>query len=172
AYDGINISINVSAIQLLRKDFTSNLFGQMESMKINPQTITLEITESVFASNYEDINRILGLLKAAGIRIAIDDFGTGYSSFARSRELNVDCLKIDKHFIDKLTVIQPELATTSDIISMTHKLGYVAIAEGVEHEMQKQHLHRFGCDQIQGYLISPPLNEVAAIDLLKRSTCC
>lgn len=172
AYDGINISINVSAIQLLRKDFTTNLFGLMESMKINPQTITLEITESVFASNYEDINRILGLLKAAGIRIAIDDFGTGYSSFARSRELNVDCLKIDKHFIDKLTVIQPELATTSDIISMTHKLGYVAIAEGVEHEMQKQHLHRFGCDQIQGYLISPPLNEVAAIDLLKKSTCC
>lgn len=167
-YGTIDISINVSGIQLLKNDFIKNLFEMINEMQINPENISLEITESIFASNYQEVNRILGELKDSGIHIAIDDFGTGYSSLARERELNINCLKIDKYFIDKLLSLKPEEAITGDIISMAHKLGHCIIAEGVEHEKQRQYLLSHGCDKIQGYLISKPLDGEAAIELLKK----
>jgi len=168
-FSGVFVSINVSAIQLLRNDFTENLFKMIDQIQVNPENIGLEITESVFASNYEEINRIIGGLKDSGIQIAIDDFGTGYSSLARERELNVNCLKIDKSFIDGLMCLDAKNTITSDIISMAHKLGHCVIAEGVEHEKQRQYLHSWGCDRIQGYLINKPLDEESAIGVLKNS---
>lgn len=167
-YDTISIAINISAIQLLRANFTKNLFEMITKMQANPANICLEITESIFTSNYQEVNRILGELKSFGLRIAIDDFGTGYSSLARERELNINCLKIDKYFIDKLLLIKPEDAITGDIISMAHKLGHYVVAEGVEDERQAEYLARFGCDKIQGYLVGKPLNEDAAIELLRK----
>lgn len=165
-YEAINVSINVSAIQLLRPEFTDRLLEVIHEMHVNPEKLGIEITESVFASDYEDINNIIRKLKNAGIHIAIDDFGTGYSSLARVKELNVDCLKIDKYFIDKLLGAGPDDAITGDIISMAHRLGHDTIAEGVEYEEQKHYLRINGCDKIQGYLIGKPLNEEAAIELL------
>ena len=167
-YDEIMVSINVSAIQLLKEDFNQNLFGMLTEMQINPANIGLEITESMFADNYHEINRILGELKGSGIHIAIDDFGTGYSSLAREWELNVNALKIDKYFIDKLVSLKDEEAITGDIISMAHKLGHYVVAEGVEHERQKQYLKKYGCDSIQGHLISKPVDERTAIEMLSK----
>ena len=169
-YVGINVSINISAIQLLRNDFNKDLFDMITEMQINPANIGLEITESMFADNYREINRILGELKNSGIHIAIDDFGTGYSSLARERELNVNCLKIDKYFIDNLVSLKDKEAITGDIISMAHKLGHYVIAEGVEHEKQREYLKNYGCDKIQGYLISKPIDEEVAIEILKKQT--
>lgn len=167
-FGSLNISINVSAIQLLQADFVDNLLKTIHEMQVSPSQIGLELTESIFSSNYEEINSILSRLRDTGIHIAIDDFGTGYSSLARERELNVDCIKIDKHFIDKLLEIQPEKAITGDIISMAHKMGHYVVAEGVEKEMQKQYLLDNGCDKIQGYLIGKPLDEESSIKLLKN----
>ena len=167
-YDSVGVSINISAIQLLRDDFTQYLLEMIDERQVNPANIGLEVTESVFASNYQEINSILGELKSLGIKIAIDDFGTGYSSLARERELNLNCLKIDKYFIDKLLLLKDEEAITSDIIAMAHKLGHDVIAEGVEYERQRQYLLKYGCDRIQGYLISKPLTEAAALDLLRN----
>ncbi|HCW73296.1 MAG TPA: sensor domain-containing phosphodiesterase, partial [Clostridiaceae bacterium] len=79
----LSISINISAIQLLRKDFTDNLFSIIKEMDIPPQYITLEITETIFSMNYEEMNSTLGKLMDYGLHIAIDDFGTGYSTLAR-----------------------------------------------------------------------------------------
>lgn len=166
-YDSISVSINVSVIQLLKKDFYENVISMINEMQINPENIGIEITESVFASNYEDINNTICKLKNFGLYIAMDDFGTGYSSLARERELSINCLKLDKYFIDKLLYISPEKAITSDIISMAHKFGHCVIAEGVEHERQKEYLLNFGCDKIQGFLIGEPLNESDTIALLK-----
>lgn len=167
-FDSINISINISAVQLLKRDFNKNIFEIINQMEVKPSNITLEITESIFADNYHQINKILGELKAYGIQIAIDDFGTGYSSLARERELAVDCIKIDKYFIDKLLSLNEDEAITGDIISMAQKLGHYVIAEGVEHERQKQYLKKHGCDKIQGYLISKPIDEEAAFETLKN----
>jgi len=169
-YSDISLSINISAIQLLKHDFNANLLRMVKAMQVDPHSICLEITESVFASNYQDINRVLGQLQSLGIQIAIDDFGTGYSSLARERELNINCLKIDKSFIDKLMTLSEEQAITGDIISMAHKLGHCVVAEGIEHEKQLQYLRKFNCDKIQGYLISRPVDDKAALTLLKAQT--
>ena len=167
-YDSVSIAVNVSAIQLLRPNFTDRLFELIGEMHVNPKDIGIEITESVFASDYEVINNILSKLKSAGLHIAIDDFGTGYSSLAREKELNVNCLKIDKSFIDKLLEVDPDKAITDAIISMAHRLGHCVIAEGVEQEEQKQYLLAHGCDKIQGYLVGRPLEEDAAMELLSK----
>lgn len=169
-YDSISVSINVSAIQLLRPDFTSRLFELISEMQVDPRNIGIEITESVFSSDYQRINHIMEKLRASGLHIAIDDFGTGYSSLAREKELKVDCLKIDKCFVDNLIDTDLNKSILSDIISMAHKLGHCTIAEGVEYERQLQYMKKYGCDKIQGFLISKPLDEQAALDFLKEQT--
>lgn len=169
-FDSINISINVSAIQLLRPDFHSDLLVLINEMSLNPTNITLEITESVFSDNYYEINRRLGELISMGIHISIDDFGTGYSSLSRERDLNIDCLKIDKSFIDNLVLLDQEESITCDIISMAHKLGHFVVAEGVENETQKQYLQNCHCDKIQGYLISKPVSPEQAILMLEEQS--
>ena len=110
--------------------------------------------------------KILGELRNSGIKIAIDDFGTGYSSLAREQELNVDCLKIDKYFIDKLLEVNPDYAITAEVISMAHKMGHYVTAEGVEYENQKEYLIKNGCDSFQGYLFARPLDEDEAVKIL------
>ena len=165
-YNQVSVSINISAVQLLRSDFSSNLIDQIKRWQINPAQVGLELTESIFASNYDEINRIIRYLRALGIKIAIDDFGTGYSSLAREREIYANYLKIDKHFIDKLLEAKTEATITSDIISMGHKLGHCVIAEGVEYETQLSYLRENGCDLVQGYLISKPLDDDQAIEHL------
>jgi EAL domain-containing protein (putative c-di-GMP-specific phosphodiesterase class I) len=164
----LTVSINISTIQLLKPDFEKKLLALVRNFKVDPQNIEIEVTESVFAANLEDINEILGDLKASGISIAIDDFGTGYSSLAREIEINASCLKIDKYFIDKLLEIEPQNTLVSDIMSMGHKLGYYIVAEGVEHGSQLEYLKTNGCDKAQGYFISKPLDEDKAIDSLMR----
>ena len=138
----------------------------IDRMGVNPANVALEITESVFASDFEQINRVLGILKDAGLSIAIDDFGTVFS--LQGVELNINCLKIDKAFIDNLLLHDPSKAIIGDIVSMAQRFGHCVIAEGVEHESQKQYLIGCGCDKIQGYLISKPLDEEDAIEILKE----
>ena len=162
----VTVSVNVSAIQVLANDFKEDFLNMIGEMDASPKDLGIEITESVFTSDYSEINCILGELREKGMIIAIDDFGTGYSSLAREHELNVDCLKIDKYFIDKLMEIDSEKAITADIISIAHKMGHYIIAEGVEHEEQMEYLLKNGCEKIQGYLISRPLYEDEAIGLL------
>ncbi len=135
-------------------------------MKVNPEDIILELTESIFSLRFDVINMILSQLSEKGITCAIDDFGTGYSSLSRERELVITYLKIDKSFIDRLLHLREEEAITSDIIAMAHRMGHSVIAEGVEDEKQLQYLRNHGCDMIQGYLISRPVDEDAAITLL------
>lgn len=165
-YKNVNVSINISVIQLMKADFIKEFLEIVSFMEVNPLNVAIEITESVFSSNYEEVNTIIGKLKELGIRISIDDFGTEYSSLVRERELNVDCLKIDKYFTDELLVLKEDEAITADIISMAHKMGHCVIAEGVEYNRQLEYLKNNGCDKVQGYLISKPLDEEDAIMFL------
>ncbi|KAF0092593.1 MAG: PAS domain S-box [Fusobacteria bacterium] len=166
-FKDVKVSINISAIQLLRNDFVKEFFEIIEKMQVNSNSIEIEITESIFASNYDVVNSILSELKSSGISISIDDFGTEYSSLARERELNVNCLKIDKFFIDKLLCLNEEESITSDIISMAHKMGHCVVAEGVEEEVQLEYLKEHGCDKVQGYLIAKPFDADVGIEFLK-----
>lgn len=167
-YDEISVSINVSPIQLFNPGFSKRLFELIAEMEVDPKNICIEITESVFVYDNHSINKIMDNLRKAGILVAIDDFGTGYSSLAREKQLHVDYLKIDKFFIDKLFDATPDKAITSDIISMSHKLGQCTIAEGVYCDSQLQYLKEYSCDRVQGFLISKPLDQEAAIDFLRK----
>ena len=168
-YDEMTVAVNVSAMQLLRDDFGKNLITMIGETQLNSKNVGIEITESIFTSNYLRVNQVLAEIKGFGITISIDDFGTGYSSLSRVRELHVNCLKIDKLFVDKLLTPEHEHAITADIIAMAHKLGHRVIAEGVEDQRQLQYLTEQGCDEIQGYLISKPIDEEASFELLKNS---
>lgn len=167
-YNTIGVGINISAIQLLENGFIKRLYDMIDEMQVSPSNIDIELTESIFASDLTEINKIMAELRDHGIKILIDDFGTGYSSLARERELKADCLKIDKYFIDRLLDTPYGETITSDIIAIAHKRGQYVIAEGVEFEEQRQYLLDNRCDKIQGYLISKPLDEEAAIELLRK----
>ena len=160
----ISIAVNISMIQLVHKDFVELIQKTIEETKANPRNITLEITESVFKDDYQEMNQRLGEIRKLGIRISIDDFGTGYSSLARERELMVDYLKIDKYFIDKILISNQEESITADIISMAHKLGHRVVAEGVEEQIQMNYLMMHKCNYVQGYYFSKPLSKKDAFD--------
>jgi PAS domain S-box-containing protein len=167
-YGDLVVSINISAIQLLKHDFAANLLRVVKAIRANPKSICLEITESIFAANYQEINRIIRPLRKIGMKVAIDDFGTGYSSLAREWELEIDCLKIDRFFIKKLDGPERNISITGDIISMAHRLGHCVIAEGVETEGQHEYLQEHHCDKVQGFLFSRPLDENQALAFLKQ----
>lgn len=96
----------------------------------------------------------------------MDDFGTGYSSLSLERQLHIDCIKIDKLFIDRLEVLTNEEAITGDIVSMAHKLGHCVVAEGVESTKQLHYLEDVDCDMAQGFLFSKAVAENEAIQIL------
>ena len=164
----VKMSVNVSGIQLLREEFFKDLEKLIEDTAVIKSNIKLEITESFFSNDLDEINQKIAILKNMGISVAIDDFGTGYSSFSRERELDVDCLKLDKSFIDTLLAVEEEKSITSDVISMAHKLGHYVIAEGVEYESQEKYLLKHGCDFVQGYLYSKPLLEEDVFEYIKQ----
>jgi EAL domain-containing protein (putative c-di-GMP-specific phosphodiesterase class I) len=101
-----------------------------------------------------------------GIRISIDDFGTGYSSLGRLRQLTLDTLKIDRIFVDGVATSEADRTVVEHIIAMAHTLGMRVVAEGVETENQLQTLRSLGCDEIQGFLLSKPLDRQGAEALL------
>lgn len=167
-FEFVGISVNISIIQLIQEGFAEDLLTHIRESGVDFENVGIELTESVFATNLNEINRVLKEIRKQGIVVSIDDFGTGYSSLSRERELSVDVIKIDKSFIDKLLVLKDEETITSDIISMGHKLGHGVVAEGVEDERQLKYLKKFGCDKAQGYLIGKPMSEDAALEYLRQ----
>ncbi|MDY0064528.1 MAG: EAL domain-containing protein [Bacilli bacterium] len=164
----MDISINISAIQLLSEGFYDRLIQTLEKEKINKNNVILEITESIFAPDYEEINTVLNQFREYGLQIAIDDFGKDYSSLARERELQLDYLKIDKYFIDKLITADANKIITGDIIAIGHRLGHRVIAEGIESKIQLEYLIQNDCDMIQGYYVSLPLTKEEALLFIEK----
>lgn len=167
-YSQIVISVNVSAVQMLRNDFIVDVENIIRETGVNPNMLTLEVTESMLLTSYESMNKMIGYLRKLGIKFAIDDFGVGYSSLARERELQVDCIKLDKFFADDLLAHRENEIIVADIISMMHKLGQTVVAEGVENEKQKEYLTRNYCDYLQGYFFSKPIKQKIAMAMINE----
>lgn len=165
-FNHVTVAVNVSTVQILRDDFYDNVMKIIKDTGIQPSHLELEITESSFMDNFDIVNSNIMNLKNTGIKFSIDDFGTGYSSLSRIEELNIDTIKIDKWFIDKLTT--PNQGITSDIISLAHKLGLNTVAEGVELQEQREYLEKHDCDIMQGYLFSKPISHDNALNILKK----
>ena len=153
----LRIAVNVSPVQLRRKDFIDRVKQAIVGYEAYAQSLDVEITESLIMENIEDNIGKLKALKEMGINVAIDDFGTGYSSLGYLARLPVQALKIDRSFIIKMVQDPDSMTIVSTIISLTHSLHLIVIAEGVETEEQKKFLALLKCDEIQGYLLSRPL---------------
>jgi diguanylate cyclase (GGDEF)-like protein len=160
----LNMSVNVSARQLERPEFVDEVRTTLHDSGLDPLNLTLEITETVLMREPETTARLLGELKALGVRIAVDDFGTGYSSLAYLRQFPVDSLKIDRTFITGLALSREAHALTHTLIQLGKALGLQTLAEGVEQHSQVRELQREGCDLAQGFLFARPL----APDVMER----
>ncbi|SLM64415.1 Sensory box sensor/GGDEF/EAL domain protein [Dickeya aquatica] len=150
------VAINQSPIQLRCKDFADmDWVQELARQELDGSAVIIEITEGLLLNAESRVNNNLHLFREAGIQIAIDDFGTGYSSLAYLRKFDIDCLKIDRSFIEDLEGVGFELCVA--IVAMAHSLGLKVVAEGVETPQQCSTLARIGCDYAQGFLFSRPV---------------
>ena len=154
----LNIAVNMSVLQLLRGNFPDVVRRILADTGVPPQSLELELTESVLMANAAQTATKLQAFRELGVSLAIDDFGTGYSSLAYLKRLPITTIKIDKEFIGDLTHDPDDAAITSTVIAMAHSLGLNVVAEGVETEAQMQFLSAHQCDEIQGFWVSPPLD--------------
>lgn len=155
------LSINLSGKQLLAADFASRVETILSETGLPPQRLVFEITESVWMEQATEGLSTLHRLKNLGIRLAIDDFGTGYSSLSYLKRLPVDILKVDRAFVRDIAHSPADRAIVQGIMALAHSLGLEVIAEGVEHEAQRAVLVELGCDHLQGYLFSRPVDGLA-----------
>ena len=152
------VSINVSERQFQQNDIVKLVRGVLNETGIDPKQLQLEVTENVTLFNEDFMVAKLMDIKKLGVRIAIDDFGTGYSSLNRLKQCPVNCLKIDKSFIDNIPEDLYDSSIVTAIINLAHSLKINVVAEGVEQGSQLKYLFDHQCDSVQGYRFSKPLN--------------
>jgi EAL domain-containing protein (putative c-di-GMP-specific phosphodiesterase class I) len=152
----VPVAVNVSGMQLMHVDFASRLMATLERHDVDPCWIQLEVTESAAMHDVKRVAKQMAVLTEQGIKFSIDDFGTGHSSLGRLHNLPISTLKIDRSFIDRLSVHGGTFSIVQAIISMAHALGHEVVAEGVETEDQLAILRRLHCDFLQGFLLSRP----------------
>ncbi|MBB5393862.1 MULTISPECIES: EAL domain-containing protein [unclassified Herbaspirillum] len=167
-HDDISVSVNLSVGQFLQKDLVTSIAEVLEDTGLPPASLELELTESLMMTDVEHAIGILGGLKELGVRLSIDDFGTGYSSLAYLKRFPIDVLKIDRSFVRDITIDADDAAITASIISLARHLKLRVIAEGVETDEQLDYLRHYGCDEIQGYLFSPPVPAEKFEQLLRQ----
>lgn len=153
----LNIAVNISAGQLKREDFGEKILDIIKETGINPATLELELTESLFIQDIESVKQKFNDLSLQGIKISIDDFGTGYSSFKYLQEFPFNNLKIDRYFISNIDKLTNKQVLVKSIIQTANNLHLTIIAEGVETQDELAWLIKNNCDIVQGYFYSPPL---------------
>ncbi|GAC1033967.1 GGDEF and EAL domain-containing protein [Pseudomonas sp. No.21] len=164
----IRVSVNLSGHQLRQGNLTSLVRQVLDETGLSPRLLELELTESHLLENVEHVIATFRQLRELGVKLAIDDFGTGYSSLSYLKRFPVDYVKIDQTFIRDLSSGGEDAAITRAIIAMAHGLELKVVAEGVETQAQMDFLKTQGCDEIQGYLISPPVEAPVFAALLKE----
>ena len=163
----LRVAVNLSARQFAQKTLLSDIAKIIAQSGLTPESLELEITESLVMTNPEHATETLHKLKAMGISLSIDDFGTGYSSLAYLKRFPIDCVKIDRSFIKDIPTEADDMAITKGVIALGHSLRLKVVAEGVETVEQQDFLRSNDCDEMQGYLFSKPLPAEGVTALLK-----
>jgi diguanylate cyclase (GGDEF)-like protein len=164
----LGMSVNVSPRQLYSDDLVDLVAEALRSSGINPKCLILEVTETAMTDDTDSAIRILGRLKALGVRMAIDDFGVGASSLARMRHLPVDVVKIDKSLVDHVPDGHVATSVLDAVVGVVRALQLRTVIEGVERADQAEHLRNAGYDLAQGYHFALPM-EARAIEKALRS---
>ena len=153
----VPVSVNVSRIDMYAADFVPFLKELMKENEIKPEDYFLEITESAYTENSVQLIQTVEELRGYGFHIEMDDFGSGYSSLNMLAEMPIDVLKLDMRFIRNLHNSDRNTRMVELMLDIAHRLGGIAVAEGVETEEQMLDLKRMGCQRIQGYYFSGPV---------------
>lgn len=153
----ITMSVNVSVRHLMKNNFIDDIRRVLRNYNVSPSIIEIEITESIMIDSAENALQRIDELKQLGFKVAIDDFGTGYSSLSYLNSFPTDMLKIDKSFIDNMSLNESSKQYVAMIISIGHTLDLKVISEGVESDDQVKVLKSIGCDYIQGYVWGKPM---------------
>jgi EAL domain-containing protein (putative c-di-GMP-specific phosphodiesterase class I) len=164
---GLQISVNVSSKEFSRVDFVSEVRDIISAHALTATSLRLEITEGTMLERSTHAYEVLAAVRALGVNVDVDDFGTGYASLSALNQLVVDGLKIDWSFVTS-TNAHHGWGIVDSVIGLAHKLGLVAIAEGIESEEQLRQLIALGCDFGQGHLFAPSLGAVAAAAFLRE----
>jgi diguanylate cyclase (GGDEF)-like protein len=169
--EGVRLSINLSPVQFRERGVELLVERVLQETGVAPQDLDIELTENAVIDNSQTATASLRYLDRLGVSLSIDDFGTGYSSLSYVQRLPVCRLKIDQSFINNLPHSTNDAVIVRAIINLGHSLGLRVIAEGVETPAQLDQLRRYGCDEAQGHLISPPLPAGDAGALLLDGPC-
>lgn len=163
------VAVNVSARQFREEVLIQSVSKALAETGLDPHLLEIELTEGLLLRNTELGRQIMEQLKAMGCNVYIDDFGTGYASISYLRAFPIYALKIDQSLIRGLASEPDDAAIVKAIIDLAHGLRLSVTAEGVELPDQLQILRTLGCDEIQGYLVSPPLPALELVKWLKSS---
>ncbi len=161
----LTITVNLSGRQLQHASIVDDVRWALDGAGLAPAALVLEITESVIMQDTQATLATLHALKSLGVRLAVDDFGTGYSSLGYLQRFPIDILKIDKAFVDGVARGGSRSALARTIVALGDSLSLHCVAEGIEEDVQWQHLKALGCGFGQGYLFARPLpaNDVSAL---------
>ena len=163
---GVPIAVNVFAPSLGDLDLPTHIASALAVRELSPEDLTIEITEDFLLDNIDRTRQCWKGCGKRGIRIAIDDFGSGYSALWYLRELAIDEVKLDRHFIAPIRVDARAAAVVRGVVDLAHVLGVTTVAEGVENAETADRLREFGCEVAQGYFYSPPISAAAMMNLL------
>jgi diguanylate cyclase (GGDEF)-like protein len=164
-WGGPYVSVNVSARQFLRQNVAERILRYAEEADLAPNRIQIELTETAIIEDVERAAHNLEVLRAAGMRVALDDFGTGYSSLTYLNQFAIDCIKIDKSFVDNVARDKQSAIIVASVTKLAASLGMGVVAEGVETDEQREVLTAAGCGALQGYRFGRPMtpNEAKAM---------
>jgi predicted signal transduction protein with EAL and GGDEF domain len=154
----LQMSVNVSSLQLTHPDFVSRVRNALQAADMNASELTLEVTESILMNGVENAISALTELRRMGVTLSIDDFGTGYSSLSYLASLPIDTLKVDRSFVGKMCGDGEGNEIVKAICKLGSALGKRVFAEGIETSAQLLHLQELGCEFGQGYLLSRPVH--------------
>ncbi|HWH85114.1 MAG TPA: EAL domain-containing protein [Burkholderiaceae bacterium] len=159
----LRVAVNVSPVQIAKDDVRDAVERSLQASGLAPSQLELEITEGALVHDVETTSRMLAGLRDQGVGVALDDFGVGYSSLSYLQDLPIDCIKIDRSFLLRLSSDQSSRRgrLVSGLIAMGHSLGLRVLGEGVETDAQAELLRGFGCDEVQGYRYGKPCDAEA-----------
>ncbi len=151
------INVNFSVVQLLQSEIVDSIARVLKRTGVNPHNVTIEVTESLAVNDMNYMKRILGEIKKLGVRIALDDFGTGYSSLNHLREMPLDTIKVDRCFVQDLGKDSYSRVFVKMVAELATAMGLNMCVEGVEEEVQYEHLKELQVNLIQGFYFSKPI---------------
>jgi len=162
----VRLSFNLSPLEFASRAHAAALVTEIKKAKVDPKRVVFELTENAMIQDMQNVKDILKLFRRHGIRIALDDFGSGFSSLSHLAQMPIDIVKIDRTFLEGLTVKRKNRAMLQGVVRLCRDMSLMTVLEGIETDLQMHTIQHAGVDFVQGYLFSRPLSQDSVLDLI------